>query len=466
MKGQELLKEIRYERTDWEKTKRLVKELGGEINDICDGETILSEFFLGAEDGEKLLKLTRLFLSNGYDVKANSGFNGYATLRNLCWASYDRYILDIAELLLDAGADTNPQDEWKAFAEIGEEEDGILENILWKLAYWSTGRYDTANLFEAYFDMIEAFNLGKDYHGIRDSSAAIGKTITAVERITLPKIEGAEDYCSGDDAIVLWCGEMPLTVSWYLSIKVNPYIPGKAVRRQDISDEYCHLIGHKIQGLKYCTANTAMLNLDHGFYVLILNDRVFGNNVEPDIRMIMQKDPEPVSFSPGMDFEGIFFEGRRTYPESEGVYSEDTVLLKRGGTIYRIWCGMEDSRQGEERGSLLTDTLSSKDVPGIESARSAYLTNIRFDHLAKAGDKEMLIFKCDEGWLYIQPNNFCEVEFCLSEELIEKPERIHRFNREIKPIRWKEAENTGSAYNDSKCTPTEIRYMELHQQGN
>ena len=137
---------------NWEEVESIIDSLGNHINDKYDDGTILSELYIDShsyERGEILVELTKLFLKHGYDVHSNYDFNGAICLHNLCWASYDKYVLHVAELLLNAGANTHINIE-------GDYEDGILNSISWKLGYWNIGEYNSANMFEAYYQMIQA----------------------------------------------------------------------------------------------------------------------------------------------------------------------------------------------------------------------------------------------------------------------------------------------------------------------
>ena len=84
-------------------------------------ETILSDL-IGNYDlcynGSLIPDIIRSFIKHGYDVHANDGINGGLCLSQLCWSSYDKYILDAAKVLLDAGApidyasaDDDPDDD-------------------------------------------------------------------------------------------------------------------------------------------------------------------------------------------------------------------------------------------------------------------------------------------------------------------------------------------------------------------
>ena len=60
----------------------------------------MSDFMYDFSRGDRLLKFVRLFLENGFDVNGNNGRNGALCLHELCWSTYDEYILQIAEVLL------------------------------------------------------------------------------------------------------------------------------------------------------------------------------------------------------------------------------------------------------------------------------------------------------------------------------------------------------------------------------
>ena len=132
---------------DWHAVELAVKSLGNSINDKYEEGTILSALYMDAntyENGEILTRLTKLFLDNGYDVTANDEMNGAECLRNLCWSSYDKYVLHTAEMLLDAGANTRMNTD-------EDDEDGVMDSISWKFGYWNTGDYESANMFVAYY---------------------------------------------------------------------------------------------------------------------------------------------------------------------------------------------------------------------------------------------------------------------------------------------------------------------------
>ena len=156
------LSDLLSERTvDLAEVERITQSLGERINEVFvedpfddENDTLLSKLYRESnlyQRGELTVELTKLFLKHGYDVQANNGYNGAICLDALCWSSYDKYVLHAAELLLDAGANTHIKID-------DDFEDGILNSISWKLGYWHTGEFKSANMFEAYYRMITAAN--------------------------------------------------------------------------------------------------------------------------------------------------------------------------------------------------------------------------------------------------------------------------------------------------------------------
>ena len=277
-----LREELQKKNKDWTKIEEEIKTL--ENINWCDfdDETILSGFYHDDLDGKDLLKLTELFLKNGYDVKANERFNGYSPLHWLCWSCYDRYILEIAEMLLDAGADPNLPEFLKG--KNGDNDTGVIGDIAFKFGNWYTGEWETANLMEAYYEMVEAFLKGESYKGIRAVDEAYGKIITSVQKITRRNEDKTET------SYVIWCGSTPLIVSEYIEFIVNPYTPGKAETTEDISEDCSDLIGREIKGLTFISPSSAILEFTDGSYAEFFNDTAFGTEEGGEIRISFFKE--------------------------------------------------------------------------------------------------------------------------------------------------------------------------------
>ncbi|MBQ9975943.1 MAG: hypothetical protein IJP16_05480 [Clostridia bacterium] len=256
----------------WVKVEKIIASLGDDINkkysdSIHDNATMLSELYLDSdpyERGDVLVELTRLFLKHGYDVHANNDINGAICLHSLCWASYDKYVLHAAELLLNAGANTHIKIE-------DDDEVGILNSISWKFGYWNTGEYDTANMFEAYYQMVQAEQSGEDYHGIRDASDCLDMTVTRVEGFNAPDI--ASNQIAFDNAIVIWFGSMPLVIDKRVELVVNPCRVNKQSQRVDLSDVFSSIIGHKLIKYSYADAECVSLFFDNDIKLVLSNNR-------------------------------------------------------------------------------------------------------------------------------------------------------------------------------------------------
>ena len=258
---------------DWSAVELAVKSLGDSINDKYEEGTILSELYMDAntyENGEILTRLTKLFLDNGYDVTANDEMNGAECLRNLCWSSYDKYVLHTAEMLLDAGANTRVNTD-------EDDEDGVMDSISWKFGYWNTGDYESANMFVAYYEMVQAERAGEDYHGIRNVDDCIDATLTKVE--LMGRGERSQEGYSFKDSLVLWFGTMPLVVDRYVEFVVNPNKVRKENNIIDISDSFSNMLGKKLVELKYKSASEAeMFFEDDAKFIFVNDSEAVGND--------------------------------------------------------------------------------------------------------------------------------------------------------------------------------------------
>ena len=263
---EQLSKLLSKRSVNWIEIEEIIKSLGNHINDKYDDGTILSELYFDShsyERGEILVKLTQLFLQYGYDVHANDDFNGAICLHNLCWSSYDKYVLHAAELLLNVGANTHIKID-------DDDEDGILNSISWKLGYWNTGEYESANMFEAYYQMVQAEQAGEDYHGIRDASDCLNMTATKVECFNIPDI--ANNRITFNDAIVIWFNKIPLVIDKRVELVVNPNRVNKELQRVDLTTEFSKIIGHKFIKYKYSDAGCVSLFFSNDIKLVLSNN--------------------------------------------------------------------------------------------------------------------------------------------------------------------------------------------------
>ena len=274
---------------NWVEVEAIIESLGNHINDKNnDGsdDTILSGLYLESDSykrGEILVELTRLFLKYGYDVHANDDFNGAICLHNLCWASYDKYVLHTAELLLNAGANTH--------IKIEDDDDGILNSISWKFGYWNNGEYDSANMFEAYYQMIQTEQSGEEYRGIRDVSDCLDMTVTKVECFNAPDI--TNNRITFNNAIVIWFGSMPLVVDKRVELIVNPNRVNKKLNCVDLSAEFSKIIGQKFIKYNFSDAECVSLLFDNDIELVLSNNRTGGEN---DILGYLEVKSAPINF--------------------------------------------------------------------------------------------------------------------------------------------------------------------------
>ncbi len=260
---------------NWERVRELLDKNRILINEIDDDECTLSDCFdYFDKRGRGCVTLTKLFLEMGFDVSANNGKNGATCLHRLCWSLYDQYIVEVAELLLDAGADPtinlDPEEE-------DEEDHGVLSSIGFKLGGWDIGSDDKelikigyledANIFEAYYLMVERFLAGKEYKRIRAFRNIVGSTVQKVQRITKlvmdedGKIEKRTSY-------IMNCGDKILEIRDYGDFIVNPYSCEDAFETTDVSEMFKPIIGATIKGLRFKNAYEGKMSFENGYYFI------------------------------------------------------------------------------------------------------------------------------------------------------------------------------------------------------
>ena len=258
----ELAREVSQKNINWEHVNKLIADMGDSINNLDDHDSMLTYTLKDVKYGQNAAQITKIFIDNGFDVKANDEINGAASLNQLCWLpQLGPYILDVAELLLDAGANCSLE-----LYDHENDEKGTLSSIGSKLAYWTLEYYDDANIYEAYWEMIERAQNNRPYKGIRSFRPCVGKTVTAIE-----KIGGKKNDQFG--FLIIWCGETPLVISKYVDAIIDPYCMNgvSATDKIDLSNEYNQIIGTKIRGLRFLRHNKAHFNFDNNYYLSIEN---------------------------------------------------------------------------------------------------------------------------------------------------------------------------------------------------
>lgn len=265
--------EITKHEIDWNRVEEEVKALGEHINDIYDTDSELSELYHGFEgDGSILTRVTELFLKHGFDVNANGGYNGSTCLHQLCWSTDDGHILETAELLLDAGANSKLPD-------IDDDSNrSVIDTMDWRLDEWMEDNYYTANLFRLYYEMVYAYENGKPYKGIRVFENCIGCKVDKIEKVTYHKEFVLSDVekkgiFSGD--IIIWADGKSVNLTSFPAAMIHPYRVDKAINRMVISDEFENIIGAKVLGIDYVSVQCIVINFDNG-YRLIVSRHMWG----------------------------------------------------------------------------------------------------------------------------------------------------------------------------------------------
>lgn len=410
---------------DWKSLEEYISSLGEDINlyDEKDEECILSESYKGHFGAGYINeKLTDLFVKYGFDVSANGGKNGASCLRALCWSSYDKYILSIAEKLLNLGADSTLSSK-------NDDEDdgkGVLSSIGWKMGYWTTGEYESANMFTAYYDMIERHQNGKEYKGIRAFRESVGETVTKVEKLKV--LYDDKERTS----YLMLCGDKQLIVSDYIELMVNPYIRGEALEIADVSDEFQCIIGAKVRGLRYYNSSLAKLSFDNG-YAIVLGFNDSAGIKEPGAWLKIASTNRVKLPELGTSIESIRFWGLRTHAKDSTFYSENTIVLITKDSSYALYS--HSSRYGDS--TVRVEELPKDLVGGL--CRSIEVTNPTLKHVEYSNEAiKWITIKCEEGFLYIVTNHFTDVALFMSDfELNEEDVlKVEFFTKGLKKIQF------------------------------
>ncbi len=326
----EIGRELHKKSVDWDRIAGLIRSLGSDINNLIDDEdTILSDLMLGLGRGDKAIKLVRLFLDNGFDVKANDGFNGFSCMYELCWSFYDHRVLHVAEMLIDAGTDCNHLHKYDE----NDEEEGILDAISFKCYEWMTGDYDNANIYDAYYLMVDRAGKGQEYRGIRAFDDARGLCVTGVERIR--KNGGTLDDDDIGDGLILWCDKTPLVISPSVDCMINPYILDD-VETEDVSDKYAEIIGKTIKSLLYKSSSCARLYFAESKYLLFNSTYYFGNKKKRQTYCVVKDTGGKYLIKEDQNIYSIRFDSSFTLAASTCLLTCTNMYLDMGDRLLHI----------------------------------------------------------------------------------------------------------------------------------
>ncbi|MDO4757090.1 MAG: hypothetical protein Q4A54_12135, partial [Parabacteroides sp.] len=239
-----------------------------------------------------------------------------------------------AELLLDNGADTSTKHD-------ADDERGVLDTIDWKLGDWVVGDGRTANLITAYYEMVDAYEKGESYRGIRAFESCIGKTITGIEKVAFTEEETLFDKTRKNafaGGVIIWCYDMPLFLSKYGELYVDPRIKDKAISKIDVSEAYSELIGLKIKDLKYIDGNQGigLLSFEDTDKELLFNSVL---RSEEKLRyaifnIINTENRSGIALS---DIREICFASGHKYSPFVKAYDEKFAIIKCKKTSYLVY---------------------------------------------------------------------------------------------------------------------------------
>ena len=234
--------------------------LGADINAIGDNddENILSNTILEyrmnhrKNVGKKLYKIVEYFLANGFDVNKNDGQYGVSCLEALTFATYDPYTIDLAKLLLDAGARNVSYDDKRGY-------DTLHESFSTESSFQRLCCNDEhlSNIFESVYQVFEAQKNGRDYHGIDWYGKATDKHICKVyaecshysDYTCDLYYENKKESLQFSDTIYMILDEGVLIIEPNLEMWMDNNLPDKAVI--DISDKFKGILGFKIEDITF-----------------------------------------------------------------------------------------------------------------------------------------------------------------------------------------------------------------------
>ena len=430
-KAKDALNEIiQANEIDWDRFDLVLASLP-DINTICDDDTILSELYHECPDGSILVEITKHFLANGYDVNANKGMNGSQCLHNLCWATFDKYILDAAKLLLEAGARTDlPLDKDERNEDTAH---GVKSSISWRLGGdWVQGDYTIANIFEAYWEIVEAFEAGKDYRPICAFDECIGEALTRAELIPSDENKSIVNYgplSLFDGQIVFWFGSKPLVISKYIEFVINPLAVDESKDKTISVDEYFRpLLNAHLNEFVFIDQCTAQLLFDNGMYLLLSNtdyrDRdnrlgFFEIRKAGDTINIIDKLIDRIGLLPG-----------RTYSDSCDQFGEHSAALICGKEAFLVHVYPEEYSKSHEirfiecSQEFVSEYKRCIDLPELKPDKA-------FSHNDKLAGLRML---CDTKYFYIFVTDYHELQLKLGSEKCTSYDELNRNHRSEKLV--------------------------------
>ena len=360
--------------------------------------------------GEILVDMIRHFLAQGYDVGANEGKNGGLCLSQLCWSSYDRYIIDAAKVLLSAGAPIN----YPSKDDEPDEPTGVMGSIDWKISgAWVVDKdYSWANTLETYYQIVKAIEKEQPYENINTYHNCVGKKLEHVEFL------GKDNLCRDEnglikfnDSLVFWFDSLPLVASKYIDFVVNPYtVEDNKGSMTNADDCFSTLIGAYLQNIIHLNQSTCYMQFDNGQRLLFTSIDT-GDKERTGFAEIGKSEKVCLTDT---SIESICFWNNKTYANSVTKYEEEVLALFKETEAALIFTVTADSDEN------YIDAISC----GLDFARE-YVQQLpickpdTIELFHYSGGLKAIRFKCGDRYLYAQAHEYYGFEVVLSEEKIQ-----------------------------------------------
>ncbi|MBE6996280.1 MAG: hypothetical protein E7429_06105 [Ruminococcaceae bacterium] len=226
------------------------------------------------EPGRWMCDIIRFFLNHGFDVTKRDDCFGAQCLRALTLSTYDRYMLNSLKLLLDAGAKNRTVSPTASEYETPQQSIVSEESYQWCCEH----DYALSNVFEAAYQIYQAAEEGRPYHGIDSYEAAVGKKIRKV--LAEPgdgrpvffstKFPGFKEHnCFTSTLYFVYDGGV-LIASQHCDFWTDTCLPDAGL--VDVSGRFKGIVGNRIQQFSYQ-------------HRAVINDRTHFNRPITTIRM-------------------------------------------------------------------------------------------------------------------------------------------------------------------------------------
>ena len=399
---------------NWNNFDKVLSEIDN-INIIDEEyeETILSQYLSDSNlyhQGHIIPFVFKRFIEAGYNVCANNGKNGVLPLSQLCWASYDKYILDAARILLDAGSPIMSEgDQYNP----DEDDDppGVLGSISWKVSgAWMVDKdYDWANTLEAYWNLINAYKDGKNYNSIDFYDKCIGLELTGAESVAnnngAPIIEKNGLY-HFPESLIFWFGKTPLVLSRYMDIKIDGvYTEDKKDSVFDVSAMLAPVIGAKLKKIQYIDVNTYYLLFDNDVRLLFTHYDAGEHNY---VGMFAIQSDFPDVCTSELSIREIRLRKGKTYADRVVCYDEESVAIICDNEAYMLYSLPTNA----EEAAIYIANCPKEFLR--EFTRKLPVVEIRSHSVNKTDNSVKSVWmSCNEGYLYFGENGSRGIEVIL-----------------------------------------------------